>query len=183
MKKAIESGFNAKKIILRNKDVPPSKLYYKMLKQIETFPDEPLTIECEFYGDYSIGSFFEIDLAFKVSKFLFIFECKSYGTPFSENPQFLKWMDNFHRNMHLTIIKGRHIMENLKEKHFDVEFLKGVEKFVPIIIQTEGLFPSYGILEFNMFEKFLKELKQLLEDDTIEDFLKRPSEMEFDIRE
>ena len=76
-------------------------------------------------------------------------------------PKF-KWMDKFHENMHLTIIKGRHIIENLKEKRIDLKFLKGVEKFVPIIIQTEYLFLCNGIFQFNIFEKFQKEFKQHL---------------------
>lgn len=58
------------------------------------------------------------------------------------------------------------------------KFLAGVTKFVPIIVQTEGLFPSYGIVQFNRFAKFLKELKQHLEEDTIEDFLKHPAELD-----
>ena len=172
--KAISLGYKAKKVILTNPKVELTDNYYKMLKQIENFPDEPLSFECEFYGDYSIASFFEVDLAIKIPKYLLIIECKSYGIPFSEGENYIQWMDNFHYNMHQTVVKGKHILFNIEEKNIQHEFFEDTIKFIPIIVQTEGIFPNYGIIQFRYFERFLKELGEHIKNDSLEDFLKNP---------
>lgn len=181
--KATALGYNSKKIILTNPLVEPSDDYYKMLKQIEDFPDEHLSLDCEFYGDYSKYDFFEIDLAIKIPKYLIIIECKSYGIPFSEDARFISWMDNFRRNVHLTIMIGNHIIENLKNDNIQHKFFEDTQKFIPIIVQTEGLFPDYGIIQFSHLERFLKDLKEHIRNDTVEEFLKNPWKLEEDLND
>ena len=177
-RKAVEQGFNVKKIILRNARLPPSDKYDKMLKQIESFPIEPYIFECEFYGDYENSTFFEIDLAIRVEKYLYLIECKSSGTLLSEMARYVKWMNNFHKNMQLLIVKGKHLIKNIKENNLDHDFLNGVEKFIPIIVKTEGLITPYGTLQAEHFEKFLKKLGKNVENNTLEKFLKTPLSLE-----
>jgi len=80
--------------------------------------------------------------------------------------------------MQLLIVKGKHLIKNIKENNLDHDFLNRVEKFIPIIVKTEGFITPYGTLQAKNFEKFLKKLRKNVENNTLEKFLKTPLSLE-----
>jgi len=102
--KAIEFGFQPEKIILINKHKPLSSIYDKMKEQTKDFPKPAIELEVEFPPNYKF-SFHEVDLAIRIEKYIFIFECKTTNQPIGELGDYLKWLDNFGFNIQLLINK------------------------------------------------------------------------------
>ena len=169
--KAIEFGFQPEKIILINKHKPLSSIYDKMKEQTKDFPKPAIELEVEFPPNYKF-SFHEVDLAIRIEKYIFIFECKTTNQPIGELGDYLKWLDNFGFNIQLLINKGNILLHNITNGTINHPYLQGLKHFVPVIIQTEGIISKFLGLDTSGYLHFLGVLRGNIEDNTIREFLK-----------
>lgn len=169
--KAIELGFKPEKVILRNQKMAPSEIYYKMKEQIKAFPKPALEFEVEFPPDYKV-TFHEIDIAIRIEEYIFIFECKSTSTPIGESGDYIRWMDKFGTNIHLLMNKGEILLHNIDNGTINHPYFKGLNHFIPTIIQTEGIFSKLLGLDTSGYIHFLGVLKENIDNNTIKEYLK-----------
>ena len=169
--KAIEFGFQPEKIVLINQDKPLSPYYDVMKNQTKDFPQPAIEISVKFPHNYK-PSFHEIDLAIKVEEYIFIFECKTTSHPIGEIGNYIKWLDKFGFNIQLLINKGDILLHNIANRTLNHPYLQGLKKYVPIIIQTEGIISKFLGMDTSGYLNFLKVLRKNIDNKTIQEFFK-----------
>jgi len=169
--KAVEFGFDPIKLILKNTRKVPTERYYEMKEQIKDFPGKTLEFSIDFPEGYR-PTFHEIDLIIFIEEYVFIFECKSTSAPLGEYGDFIKWLDNFDYNIQLLINKGNILVDNIVKETIIHPALQGVKKFVPNLIQTEGIYPKYLTLSTHSYIQFLAVLKEQIDLGTEKEYLK-----------
>lgn len=166
-------GFQPEKIILTNQENNPlDSHYYKSLKNtIQNFPKKPLEFEVEFPDAFKNWYFIEIDIAFRVDDCLFMIECKATSVPRSEEPNVIWWAKNFFQIIERLKLKGDFIEYNLQRKNIQSSFLIGLEKYVPIVINTEGLVGYSGLINTLNLILYLGILKSYVDKGELHKFL------------
>ena len=171
LEKAQEFGFQAEKIILTNPKNSPTKKYHYMKEQIKFFPREPIELQAEFPEKNKKSYFREIDLAIRIQDHLFIFECKGTSAPIGEQGNLYDWGSYFEERMTILEKKSAILYHNIKSKIIDHPFLNGVEIIVLQIIKTEGLLAKYAVMFPHEFIRYLKKLKENIDNSTIDEYL------------
>ncbi len=171
--KAVEKGFHPKKVILINPKRKPTSLYYKMKKQISDFPKSAVEEKVSTFPEGVGGYYREVDLVFRVEKYLFMFECKGTRVPKGEQEEFINWMDNFFENIQGLIKKGELLFFNLRNKFITITGLEGVELFIPFQIQTEGITSTTGCMFIEGYLKFLEDIQIHVNNGTFNDFMEK----------
>lgn len=64
-------------------------------------------------------------------------------------------------------------MFNLKNQNIDNSFLKNVEKFILIIIQTEGIYSNFCNMDLTGFKRLLIDLKESVEKNKFGEFIQK----------
>jgi len=152
-------GFPVEKLILRNKNLEPTKNYHLMLEQVNSFNKEPIILEAEFIDHQRSYSFHEIDLVFRVENTLFLVECKGRSIPLSKPEKFMNWANLFLAVYDLLTKKTQNLGHIIEKDYGNHPLFKGLADLVPIIIQTEGVisheYHGFTTSEFIGFLEFL----------------------------
>lgn len=157
----IKRGFTAEKLILRNSDLEPSKNYYNMKENIKPFNREVLEFEVKFIEHQKPYSFHEIDLVFRFEDTLFVIECKGRSFRLSSTEKFFKWAKNFKDVYDLLKKKVENLAFCVENNNISHPLFDNVKEFIPIVIQTEGVFQEFQGFTTEVFENFLDYLKGL----------------------
>ena len=165
-------NFAPEKIILRNVKKPPSKSYYNMKEQIADFKKAPLKFKLRIPDEHNWGSYMEFDLAFKVEEVLFVVECKGTSVPIGVEINIFKWYSNLRNNAKLARIKSVILADCIKKNLIDHPLFNGVTKFVPLILKTEGIISYFGVFSPEVYEGYLKGMREAIDSGNIEKFLK-----------
>lgn len=156
-KKAVELGFSAAKIILRNPELPSSDRYYKMKEQTKDFP-EIIEEEAKFPAE-SDSTFEEIDLAIKIKDYIFLFECKAKRSLRGTQDIFLERIEEINTNLKSLNWKGMLIKNNSKNNYFKESFLRDINHFEGFQIQTGSILSEYKVLPPEGFVYLLQQLR------------------------
>ncbi|KKN48458.1 hypothetical protein LCGC14_0652750 [marine sediment metagenome] len=106
-------------------------------------------------------SFHEIDLIFRFNDILFVIECKGRSFHLSSTEKFIKWAKNFESVYDLLKKKVENLAFCLENNHFSHRLFDNVKGFIPIVIQTEGVFQEPQGFTTEDFQNYLDYLKGL----------------------
>jgi hypothetical protein len=157
-KKAVNRGFSVAKLILRNRQIPPSPIYHGMKEQTKGFP-RVIEVEAQFPED-SESSFEEIDVAIKVKDTLYLFECKVRRTVRGAQDIFFQKIEEINDNLRSLNWKGMLIKKNSRKNKFSEEFLQGIMRYECFQVWTGSLITGFKVLSPQGFENFLQHLKK-----------------------
>jgi len=169
--KASESGLNPEKIILTNQNKEPTETYYLMKEQVKDWPREIMEINLPFPEEYAGYYFQEIDLVMRVQDTLFVIECKGTSAPIGEQGKYIKWITNFNDNFEHLKQKCKLLKSLIDNNLIENNYLKGVRNYIPLQIQTEGIFFKNLALSDKEYPKLLDELKIHKQSKSIKIFL------------
>ena len=140
-----EHGFLVEKVILKNKNVEPNENYWSMKEQVKSFNKEPLEFEVEFIDHQRKYPFHEFDLIFRVKKLLYVVECKCTAIRFSQATRFVSWGSSFEKVFDVHYKKIENLKYNVKKGSISHPLFDDLIEYIPIIIQTEGIYHgTYG---------------------------------------
>lgn len=173
------------KIILINKEKNPWELnYYRQLQEtISSFPKKPISLNVDFPEPFKNWYFVEIDFAFRIEDYLFMIECKGTSVLRSEEPNVIWWAKNYLKVVNRLKIKEEIIRYNLSNGNIQHPFLNGIEHFVPLELNTEGLTGYLGLLNIDNFLFFLGQISHAHENNKFQEFLEENIETLKDSRE
>lgn len=174
---AIKLGFQAEKLILRNPNTEPTDQYTKMKEQIKSFPKSPIEIPIIFPEILKNACFREIDFTIRREQYLLLFECKALSAPIQELGDYVKWISNFHDNLNMIKEKADLIRANLEQGIIKNPFLVGVEKYIFVQIQTEGIFVDFGTTNPKGYVQFLEELSKHKDKESLDQFIKEKTKL------
>ncbi len=167
-----EYGFQVEKILLKNKDIEPNKNYWEMKEQVKSFNKEPLEFEVEFIEHQKKYPFHEFDLVFRVDKLLYIVECKCTAIQLSQTTKFISWGSKFEKVFDVHYKKIDNLTYNVKKGAISHPLFKDLIEYIPIIIQTEGLYHGTFGFDTDKFRLLLANIKKQHEDgDLMKDFI------------
>ena len=166
-----ELGFEPKKVILKNSNLPKPPKYYKMRAQVKDFRDKTLKFTFPFPDSFKNSPFKEIDLLVKIKDLLFVFECK--GTAYYKGtfPIFAKMYEYLKRDMRVNNERGDLLMEGLISG--DIEhpyFEKKITIRLGSVIKTEGIITETGVLTIEGFTNYFRELREAIDTNSLEKF-------------
>jgi len=153
-------GFQVEKVILKNKNLPSNENYISMKEQIKTFRKEPLEFEVDFIDHQKKYSFHEFDLIFRVDQLLFIVECKGTAVRLSQQPRYISWTRNFKEILDVHNKKIENLVYNIEKSSIEHTLFEDIVKYIPIIIQTEGIFHEIYGYTTNKFRILLTNLRK-----------------------
>ncbi len=159
-----EHGFQVEKIILKNKDVEPNDNYWDMKEQVKSFNKEPLEFEVEFIDHQKKYPFHEFDLIFRVEKLLYVVECKCTAIRFSQTTKYVSWGSRFERVFDVHSKKIDNLKYNVEKGKISHPLFNDLVEYIPIIIQTEGIFHGTFGVDTDTFRVVLANLKKYYED-------------------
>ncbi len=162
-----EHGFQAEKIILRNKDVPPNDNYWDMKEQVKSFKKEPLEFEVEFIEHQKKYPFHEIDVVFRAEKLMYLIECKSREIRFSESTKYASWGSRFERILDIHYKKRDNLAYSVKNGSISNPFFEDIVEYIPIILQTEGVVHKLYGFDTDKFRTLLSNVKKHQEEGTL----------------
>lgn len=167
-----EHGFQVEKIILKNKNVEPNENYWNMKEQIKSFNKEPLEFEVKFIDHQKKYPFHEIDLVFRVDKLLYIVECKCTAIQLSQTTKFASWGSKFEKVFDVHNKKIDNLAHIVKTGAISHPLFKDLIEYIPIIIQTEGIYHGTFGFDTDKFRFLLANIKKHYEDgDLMKDFI------------
>lgn len=159
-----EHGFQAEKVILKNKGVEPNENYWEMKEQVKSFNKEPLEFEVEFIEHQKKYPFHEIDLVFRADKLLYVVECKCTAIRFSQTIRFVSWGSRFEKVFDVHYKKIDNLAYNVKKGAISHPLFKDLVEYIPIIIQTEGIYHGTYGCDTDKFRVLLANIKKHYED-------------------
>ena len=167
-----EHRFQVEKIILKNKDIEPNENYWSMKEQIKSFNKEPLEFEVEFIDHQKKYPFHEIDLVFRVDKLLYVVECKCTAIHLSQATRFVSWGSKFEKVFDIHTKKIDNLAYIVKKGAISHPLFKDLVEYIPIIIQTEGIYHGTFGFDTDKFRLLLANIKKRYEDgDLMKDFI------------
>lgn len=166
-----EHGFQVEKVILKNKNVEPNENYWGMKKQVESFNKEPLEFEVEFIEHQKEYPFHEFDLIFRAERLLCVIECKCAAIRLSQSTKYVSWGSRFERVFDVHSMKIENLKYNIREGKISHPLFNDLVEYIPIIIQTEGIFHGTFGFDTDTFRVVLTNIKKRCENgDLMEDF-------------
>lgn len=166
-----EHGFQVEKIILKNKNVEPNENFWNMKEQIKSFNKEPLEFEVEFIDHQKKYPFHEIDLVFRVDKLLHVVECKCTAMQLSQTTKFVSWGKKFEKVFDVHYKKIENLAHNVKKGAISHPLFKNIIEYIPIIVQTDGLYHGTFGYDTDKFRLLLANIQKRHKDgDLMKDF-------------
>jgi len=162
-----EHGFEVEKIILRNTLVEPNERYWEMKEQVKSFNKNPLEFEAEFIEHQKKYPFHEFDLIFRAEKLLYVIECKSTAIRFSESTRYVSRGNRFERIFDVHNKKIENLAYTIEKGGIKHPLFNDIVEYIPIIIQTEGIFHGTFGFNTNKFQVLLANIKQRQENGTL----------------
>lgn len=165
-----EHGFQPEKIILKNKDVEPNENYWEMKDQVKSFNKPPLEFEVEFIDHQKKYPFHEFDLVFRAEKLLYILECKCAAIRFSQSTKYVSWGSRFEKVFDIHSKKTDNLKYCIEKGIISHPLFNNLVEFIPIIIQTEGVYHGTFGFDTDTFRVVMANIKKQYEDGTLMEF-------------
>ena len=140
---ALNKGFEVRKIIITNTNKTPTNKYKLMKEQIQDFNGLVEGHSFKFPKGHEQFYFGEFDIVIRIKEFLVLIECKGTIAPIQEGGDYLTWTSNYHKNMTILDSKTQALEFGIKNNLIKNDFLSGIKEYVPLMIQTEGIFSEF----------------------------------------
>jgi len=138
-------------------------LSYKCLPCLQ-LPPTPLEYEVEFIDHQKKYPFHEFDLIFRAEKLLYVVECKCTAIQLSKSTKYVSWANKFERVFDIHSKKIDNLKYNVNKDRISHPLFKDLVEYIPIIIQTEGVFHGTFGLDTDTFRVVLANIKKQYED-------------------